>query len=234
MPKPANVTKAFLQEITWDSSGKVVSEGRRFAVQFNPETLKLTLSNQLAGDNNKGGSAIQFASRGTTKLSFEMWFDVSARQPDEADRKDDVRRLTQEIAAFMKTTQTGSGQGARFTPPGCRFQWGTFLFEGVMESINENLEFFSAEGRPLRASVSVSLTKQDVEVTFASPSAVASPAGTRPQQQAREGDSVQAMSAREGHPEGWQERAREGGVEDPLRMPAGTTLPSLNDRHYPA
>ncbi|MCK7496578.1 MAG: hypothetical protein MZW92_40930 [Comamonadaceae bacterium] len=42
------MTKAFLQEITWDSSGKVVSEGRRFAVQFNPETLKLTL-NQPAG-----------------------------------------------------------------------------------------------------------------------------------------------------------------------------------------
>ncbi|MCK7496577.1 MAG: hypothetical protein MZW92_40925 [Comamonadaceae bacterium] len=79
-----------------------------------------------------------------------------------------------------------------------------------MESINENLQFFSAEGQPLRASVSVSLTKQDVEVTFASASAVASPAGTQPQQQAREGDSVQAMSAREGHPEGWQERARGG------------------------
>jgi hypothetical protein len=227
------VTKAFLQEITWDSSGKVASEGRRFAVQFNPETLKLTFSNQLAGDNNRGGSAIQFASRGTTKLSFEMWFDVSAPQPDEADRKDDVRRLTQEVVAFMKTTQSGSGQGARFTPPGCRFQWGTFLFEGVMESINENLEFFSPEGKPLRASVSVSLTKQDVEVRFAELSA-APPAGTQPQQQAREGDSVQAMSAREGHPEGWQQRARTEGIEDPLRVPAGTALPSMNNRHCPA
>jgi hypothetical protein len=82
--------------------------------------------------------------------------------------------------------------------------------------------------------VSVSLTKQDVEVRFADAPAVATPAGTQPQQQAREGDSVQAMSAREGHPENWQERARELGIEDPLRVPAGTALPSLNDRHFPA
>ena len=228
MPKPTNVTKAFLQEITWDSSGKVVSEGRKVTVQFNPESLKLALSNQIAGDNNQGGSAIQFASRGTTKLSFEMWFDVTARQADEQQRKDDVGRLTQEIAAFMKAEPTGSGQNAKYTPPGCRFQWGSFLFEGVMESINENLEFFSEQGKPLRASVSVSLVKQDVEVRFAPTAAPAPSAGTQPQQQAREGDSVQAMSAREGHAEDWQERAAAQGIEDPLRVPAGTSLPSTN------
>ncbi len=230
MPRPTNVTKAFLQEITWDSHGKVVREGRKVTVQFNPESLKLALSNQIAGDNNKGGSAIQFASRGTTKLSFEMWFDVSARQPQEQAPKDDVRRLTQEIAAFMKTTQTGSGKKAKYTPPGCRFQWGSFLFEGVVESMNENLEFFSEDGKPLRASVSVSLVKQDVEVRFASSSGPAGTmAGTQPQQQAREGDSVQSMSAREGHAEDWQERAAAQGIEDPLRLPVGTALPSMNE-----
>lgn len=227
MPRPTNVTKAFMQEITWDSHGNVASEGRKVTVQFNPESLKLAFSNQIAGENNQGGSAIQFASRGTTKLSFEMWFDVTAKQANEQERKDDVRRLTQEVAAFMKTEKSGSGQNAKYTPPGCRFQWGSFLFEGVMESINENLEFFSEEGKPLRASVSVSLVKQDVEVRFA-PTAAPAGAGTRPQQQAREGDSVQSMSAREGHAENWQERAAAQGIEDPLRLPAGTTLPSMN------
>ena len=218
MPRPTNVTKAFMQEITWDSHGNVASEGRKVTVQFNPESLKLAFSNQIAGENNQGGSAIQFASRGTTKLSFEMWFDVTAKQANEQERKDDVRRLTQEVAAFMKTEKSGSGQNAKYTPPGCRFQWGSFLFEGVMESINETLEFFSEEGKPLRASVSVSLVKQDVEVRFA-PTAAPPSAGTRPQQQAREGDSVQSMSAREGHAENWQERAAAQGIEDPLRLP---------------
>ena len=44
-----------------------------------------------------------------------------------------------------------------------RFQWGSFLFEGVMDSMDETLEFFSADGRPLRAKVSISITSQDIQ-----------------------------------------------------------------------
>lgn len=225
MPKPQNITKAFLQKIQWDSNGQVSQEDPEVVpVQFNPESLKLAFSNQIAGDNNKGGSAIQFSSRGTTKLSFEMWFDVTAPAPGE-ERQNDVRKLTEKVIAFMQTTESGTGRNAKYTPPGCRFQWGTFLFEGVMESVNETLEFFSEDGKPLRGSVSVSLVKQDVKVNYA-PSGRPDTAGTRPQQQAREGDSVQSMSARQGRPEDWQERAQDEGVEDPLRMPAGSSLPS--------
>jgi hypothetical protein len=61
-----------------------------------------------------------------------------------------VRKLTREVAAFMQTTQRGSGRQAKYTPPGVRFQWGSFLFEGVMESMNEALEYFSETGKPLR------------------------------------------------------------------------------------
>ena len=228
MPKPKTITKAFLQVIKWDKNGKVNKEGKKVTVQFNPESLKVAYSNQIAGDDNKGGSAIQFSSRGTTKLSFEMWFDVNAPQPDNQ-TVDDVRKLTKDIAAFMETEKKGKGKKAKYTPPGCRFQWGSFLFEGVVESINENLEYFSDKGKPLRASVSVNLTKQDVEVKFAptnADAANAQNAGTEPQQQARTGDSVQSMSAREGQAEDWQQRAFDEGIEDPLRLPEGTSLPS--------
>lgn len=258
MPQPTNITKAFLEPITWDSTGKAITVHddpdmpKKIQVQFNPESLKIAFSNQLAGQNNRGGSAIQFASRGTTKLSFEMWFDVTAQHhsnqqgaqhhqaPAQAHQTqagqnaqpqpaiDDVRRLTAQIAAFMKTKKSGSGEKAKYTPPGCRFQWGTFLFEGVMESINETLEFFSEQGKPLRASVSVSLTKQDVEVTFPPQPPATQTAGTHPQQQARAGDSVQSMSAREGHPHDWQERAIANDVEDPIRVALGTLLRSMN------
>jgi len=225
--RATQLAKAFLQEIEWDESGQVTCAERKFAVQFNPETLKVAFSNQLAGDNNRGTSAIQFTSRGTTKLSFEMWFDVSSPQEQQSGQAegeqpiDDVRKLTREVALFMATTETREGEETRFKPPGCRFQWGTFLFDGIMDSLNENLEFFSTDGRPLRASVSVSLVKQDLEVTFAGPPA----ANTGGRQQARGGDSVQAMSARQGQPEGWQQRALDEGIENPLRVPAGTSLP---------
>jgi len=229
MPAPKEITKAFLQEIEWDKNGNVKKEHGRFSVQFNPESLKVAFSNQIAGDNNKGGSAIQFASRGTTKLSFELWFDATVYAGKSP--VDDVRKLTQEVVAFMRIKKkTGRGEKAKYTPPGCRFQWGSFLFEGVVESINENLEYFSNTGKPLRASISVGMTKQDVEVKFAPTNAQAATnrqgAGTQQQQQARDGDSVQDMSAREGQPENWQPRALENNVDDPLRMPQGSTLPS--------
>lgn len=227
MPQPVQIAKAFLQEITWNNRGTVVREGRRITVQFNPETLKVALSNQIAGDDNKGGSAIQFASRGTTKLSFEMWFDVTAPQPDNKSETD-VRKLTREVAAFMQTTQSGSGRQAKYTPPGVRFQWGSFLFEGVMESMNETLEYFSETGKPLRSSVSVSLVKQDVDVRFASTNADAANAqnpGTRPQLQVNEGETLQSAVARQGgNPADTGRIARDNGIEDPLRPAAGTPV----------
>ncbi|MDH5181419.1 MAG: hypothetical protein OEY07_17280, partial [Gammaproteobacteria bacterium] len=189
MSIPVPVTKAFLQEIEWDKHGNVKKEHARVPVQFNPESLKVAFSNQIAGDNNKGGSALQFASKGTTKLSFEMWFDVSVYSGTDAEG--DVRKLTEKVVKFMRTKgTTGKGDKTKYIPPGCRFQWGSFLFEGVVESINENLEFFSDKGVPLRASVSVSMTKQDVDIKFASlenakAATNKSAVGTQPQQQAR-------------------------------------------------
>ena len=41
------------------------------------------------------------------------------------------------------------------------FEWGTFLFEGYIDSFGETLDFFAAEGVPLRSTVSLSITEQD-------------------------------------------------------------------------
>jgi len=229
MPLPKQITKAYLQVITWDSSGNVCSEGSKVTVQFNPESLKMTYSNQISGEDNNGGSAIQFTSRGTTKLAFDLWFDVSAAQPDNAEESD-VRKLTDKVISFMKTEVSGSGDDASYTPPGCRFQWGSFLFEGVMNSVSENLEYFSDKGKPLRAKMTVSLSSQAVEVKFPQRNAQAANqqgVGTQAQQEAQDGDSVQSMSAREGRPEDWQPRAQAQGIENPLRMAEGSSIPSL-------
>ena len=48
-------------------------------VQFNPETLKVTYSNTMAGGDQSGGAAIQFVSKSSTKLAVELWFDASAK-----------------------------------------------------------------------------------------------------------------------------------------------------------
>ena len=41
------------------------------------------------------------------------------------------------------------------------FEWGVYQFQGVMESFKETIDFFSADGIPLRALVSIGLARQD-------------------------------------------------------------------------
>ncbi len=74
----------------------------------------------------------------TTRLALELWFDVAGA------REDDVRRLTRPVAYFAGV-------------PATRFQWGTFRFDGHVEALEESLELFSADGRPLRARLNLTL-----------------------------------------------------------------------------
>jgi hypothetical protein len=221
MPQPRTLQKAELQAITWEGD-QVVELDKKVTVQFNPESLKVAFANQTSGGDQSGGAATQFVAQGTTKLAFDLWFDVTAPQPDGRE-EDDVRRLTQDVVYFMRPNEELEG-----APPGVRFLWGTFLFEGVMDSVNETLEFFSEDGRPLRAGVTVNLSQQEIQFKFGEPlspglGTTPSP-GSTPQETARAGDSVQDIAAREGRPEDWQDIALANGIENPRQVPAGTPL----------
>jgi Contractile injection system tube protein len=224
MPQPPNLTKAELREIRWDRRQQVQLLDKRVPVQFNPETLKVSFSNQKAGGDQRGGSAIQFVGTGTTKLSLQLWFDVTAPLPTgSVDAQGDVRRLTREVAYFiMPREQVGEN---KYIPPGVRFVWGTFLFDGVMDSMDENLEFFSEDGKPLRASVSINLSRQEIYFKFNEQQAgnTGTP-GTRPQQQARAGDTVQKVAARAGRQQDWKSLAADNGIENPRQLAPGTLL----------
>jgi hypothetical protein len=217
--------KAELKAITWDEEQQVVELSKLVRVQFNPETLKVAYTNQTSGGDQSGGSATQFSGQGTTKLTVDLLFDVTAPAPDTPD-VDDVRELTKEINYFMRPDACESRlEGA---PPGVRFLWGRFLFEGVMESMSETLELFSEEGVPLRATVSIGLAQQDIVFRFGEQQASnrgGSPApGTRPQQAARAGDSLQQVAARAGNAAGWPEVARRNGIENPRSLAPGTPI----------
>ena len=103
MPQQSNVAKAELREIKW--VGKQVRDlPTRVKVQFNPETMKVALSNKKAGGDQRGGSAIQYVGKGTTKLSLDLWFDVTVPQTDGVGNKiDDVR---EQVIGLMNAAAT--------------------------------------------------------------------------------------------------------------------------------
>lgn len=226
MPAPETLLKAQLQPITWDEQQQVQDSGPAIAVQFNPESLKVSYSNKSAGGDQRGGSAVQFVGSGTTKLALDLWFDVTAPAPDRpADDADDVRLLTQKVVDFIRPTP--SDEADKFVPPGMRFLWGSFLFEGIVDSINESLEFFSEAGKPLRAKVSLGLSSQEIQFNFGNQGADGGPAnvpGTAPQAPVQEGDSVQQAAARQGRQDHWQEIANANDIDNPRNLPAGTPL----------
>ena len=229
MPQPANLTKAEIREISWDSSQQAqeINSDKTVKVQFNPETLKVNFSNQKSGGDQRGGSAVQFVGAGTTKLALELWFDVTAPLPEAEEDVDDVRRLTQKVAYFITPKQV-EGENDKWIPPGVRFIWGTFLFDGVLDSLDENLEYFSEEGKPLRASISISLSRQEIQFEFGNQQAPGlsseGMAGTTPMQQAKAGDTVQDMAGRAGKAGDWKSIAAANGIENPRKLAAGALV----------
>jgi hypothetical protein len=231
MPEAAKLAKAELVELDADFKDPAKPEVR-CKVQFNPDTLKVSFANQVQqpsgqGDQ-RGKAAAQFVGAGTTKLTLSLWFDVGSPQPEGAPPVDDVRKLTAKVAYFI-TPREAKGKKGKFTPPAVRFLWGSFQFDGIMESLEETLELFSPAGRPLRASLNVSLSQQEIrEFVFAETGAepqFGGPApGTRPLAQPPEDATVQGVADAAGQGGDWPSIAAANGIENPRLLGAGAVL----------
>lgn len=230
------VAKAKLVEIQWDADQKQatpVSGGKTVDIQFNPETLKVTYANQNRGGDQPGGSGRQFVGSSTSKLSLDLLFDTTEVR-ETSGNQNDVRKKTESVAYFIKPkTPQGSRNNSNRVPPGVSFEWGTFIFRGVVESMDETLDYFSEQGVPMRATISLSIARQEIEFLFGTPgqagatgsTAPGTPApGAQPLQPAQDGDSVQKMAGREGRSDDWKPIAAANGIDNPLRLQAGALL----------
>ena len=123
-----------------------------FPVHFNPASLQYTVSNKEQG---QGAKKKQHVSETSAQLSMDLVFDTT-------DTGRDVRVDTGEIVKLLSPDAK-----AKKAPRMVEFSWGTYSFTGVIEQYKETLDFFSADGVPLRASVSLTLSSK--ELTFADP-----------------------------------------------------------------
>lgn len=247
MPEPPQLQRALFKELNSELT-QPKSGGNQAEVQFNPETLKVSFANQLVqpatGGDQRGQPARQFVGAGTTKLSLTLVFDVTA--PPYSDQgKSDVRELTQQVAYFITPQAAdgsgsgssagapGGGQQTQLVPPGVRFLWGSFQFDGMMDSLEENLEYFSADGKPLRATLAVALSQQKITRFFDPNQASAgtgaglggrSPVGTTPLLAASAGATLQGMADVHGPGTSWQAIASANGIENPRQLGTGQLI----------
>ena len=205
------LTKASLTELKPDGS-----EGTSVEVQFNPLSLKVTYSNQMSSGDQAGGSPKQFVGSSTMKMTMELWFDTT-------DSADDVRDKTRAVAYFITPKdETQEGKNVKMTPR-VKFAWGSFLFEGLMDSMDENIEFWSETGVPKRASATLSFSEQSIKPELRS-NRNASAAGQTPTATPQVGETMQALASRSGAGNRWQDLARANGVDNPRSLPAGVPL----------
>ena len=217
-----------------------------------------------SGGDQRGQPARQFVGAGTIKLSLQLWFDVTA-PPYSDRGVTDVQALTGAIAYFITpkvaaptsggapagssgggasagSSGAGAGGGSggkqdqtQFQPPCVRFIWGGFKFDGMMDSLEESLEFFSPEGHPLRASLSVAMSRQKITPFFDPRQATRAPAGgsggpggappgTAPLTSATGGASLPQIAASAGLGASWQSIAAANGIEQPRNLAAGALV----------
>jgi len=221
----AGLEKAKLIELDQDFKNPKKG-GQTVDVQFNPESLKLTYANQLVqqqgSDQASGNGGRQFVGGGTTKLALQLWFDVTAMQVNPVD---DVRRLTKKVVYFMNAQESKKPEDKKkMVPPGVRFSWGLFIFDGMVEGMEETIEFFSPEGKALRAGITFTMSQQKILIAnFTKDSNVSKLPGHKPLTRAKAGDSLQNMAAKNGNRD-WQSIAAANGIEDPLRLPLGQLI----------
>ena len=232
-------TKALLVELA-ENLDDDLPGGKTVKVQFNPESLKLSFANQIqnnsssntggtpagkagATDQSAGTQGRQFIGAGTTKLSVQLWFDAGQAGVD------DVRKLTQEVIYFIKGKKARSDE-SKFLPPGLRFSWGSFNFKGLIDSIEETIDYFSPEGKPLRSTISMGMSQQSILISdFGTGGGSAVPGlprapGTLPMTPAAAGSTLQGLAASAGVGLSWQAIAQANGIDNPRQLAAGQLL----------
>lgn len=152
------LAKATLTEL--NASNATV--GDAVAVQFNPATLRMQLSNRSSGGTQAGGPTRQRAGEGSVQLNFDLQFDTA--DEGSADAPVSVLRKTAAVERFVRPRGTRPGEEA---PPRVQFEWGAVRLQGVMESLSLDLDLFAFDGTPLRARCAVAIKGQDAAYQYA-------------------------------------------------------------------
>jgi hypothetical protein len=213
--------------------------GPELEVDFNPASLKLTITNTMQDDEPNGNKGDKQAkSKGTpprqnvrksaTKLETELVFDTTepnapeakptngtATKPNATDSSRDVRVRTNKLKLMARPKTLEHPAIPRVT-----FEWGLFKFVGFIESITETLDFWSGEGVPLRSTVQLVMQSLELDVISADKPKDKPKATTHVPPGAR-GTTDAATQA--GDPRAGPALAAANGLES-MRMPTGGEL----------
>ncbi|MGI5400300.1 peptigoglycan-binding protein LysM [Streptomyces sp. CA-135486] len=193
--------------------------GRRTEVQFNPEEYTLNRETSFAQLAVPGLSApvVQFLHGNAQTLDMELLVDTTEAGPA-GPPGSDVRRLVHDVTALMDIDPT------LHAPPPVIFTWGQLTFTCVVTKAAQRYVLFRADGTPLRARVTVTLSEYrnvDLEAKEIKRQTV----DYTKVHVVTEGDSLHLIAHREyADPTAWRPIALHNGITDPRRLTVGANL----------
>jgi hypothetical protein len=136
------------------------NKGHELEVQFNPETLSIQHqtygeeSRKRPGDQAARGGAEE-AGQSAVRTAYSTSISSVTLLFDTSDSGQNVRDYTLVIAEMMKPEKN--------VVPIVTFQWGSLIFKVTITGFTEELTYFSDQGVPLRARVTVNMTEAPEE-----------------------------------------------------------------------
>lgn len=135
----------------------LVGQGDPIEVMYNPKEFSIDSSVQYQRSAMPGLQTpiTQFVSGQAQTLSLDLFFDTY-------EKKADVRNYTSKLTDLLKI------DSEIHAPPVCLFKWGAPLslspekemfFKGVFDKITQKFTMFLDSGRPVRATLSVSISE---------------------------------------------------------------------------
>lgn len=232
------------------NNGERVAEAEWIPVQFNPNSLRINYSNTMAAERSTGRNASpapQYIDKSESTFSVQLIYDTTVPGPAQGEfswtkeavannenylnekktgeathqANTDVRNLTKKITdQFIDPTKSPQSNG-HSVPRKCQFEWGAFIFRGMISSYSETLDFFSPEGIPLRATVALTLKEdsfQFEQLTIAAKQRAAlgfsNAANTQAATAPASAAPATAAVAAGKNPKDWRDIAMLNGIED--------------------
>lgn len=208
------------------SKAKFISldDGVMFEVQYNPKDFKVNKAMTWEESSTQGDDAntLQFQKGAPMTASFELMFDTTA------DGNQNVQSTWVNSLLALTNAEVKPGKGEakeldKKRPRALMFQWGGFVMDCVIESVNVTYLMFSSSGDAVRASCQVQLKE------WTKPKAFVPGGGTGSNEVASEGlvvarggETIAQIAASVGVDV--RALARANGISDPLADCTGKTL----------
>jgi hypothetical protein len=189
---------------------------------FNPTEYRLTQTLNVTRNQTPktDGGTPEFSGTNAMTLTTQLFFD------DFSTAEGDVTPKITTLLSWTHPTQASRDRD-RPCPPLVAFRWGGNStlddFSGYLKSVVVNYTVFRKDGTPVQAKVDITIEGQPETIGGQNPTSHS--INSRRVQTMIEGDSLQSIAYRElGKAAYWRAIAELNGIDDPMRVTAGTVL----------